>query len=206
MYHLSKKELVHIPQSMSLSSNLCRCHQICGIVVELVSWLLNPCYGQIHIVQLSSLNPWHCRQTGVLPGHHHLHWGCEWVVHVADWLCMSLLEGICCGWAVCIVVRWYASSLEGTHLWSVAHVVDGGGYQPCCDPAIDLIKHLSLLWNQIDPMKSALWFCGIHMWLSWTCGCSVGRLTLAHIPWQGEGLVWVWGIGVLAFMAVLGWR
>ena len=45
-------------------------------------------------------------------GRHHLHWVCEWAVHVVDWLWMSLLGGR----AVLVIVRWYASSMEGMRL------------------------------------------------------------------------------------------
>ena len=34
-------EPVQIPRSVSLSLDLCHCHQICGIVIELVLWLSN---------------------------------------------------------------------------------------------------------------------------------------------------------------------
>jgi hypothetical protein len=66
---LSKNEPAHIPRSVSLSSDLCRCRQIRSVVVELVSCrgcgirvvvvesvsLSSPCRCRVRVVRFSSL-------------------------------------------------------------------------------------------------------------------------------------------------------
>jgi len=108
---------------------------------------------------------------------------------------MSLLDGIHHGWAVLVIVRQYALSMEGMCLRSVVHIVDGGGYQPCCGPAVDLVKPLSLLWNRyrFHEIRAHQ----AHLGSEFACGGLVaivpviGGLGLAHIPQRGEGLMWV---------------
>ena len=119
--------------------------------------------------QPTSLNPHHCHQISV-------------VVELIS----SLSNPYCCGW---IRVIWLLS-LWNSNMWHCWTCI-------VCWTCIGVVESMLLLSNPCRKEARVTWRAfevGSKGWVQdvW------GRLMLAHIPWRGEGLVWVgcWCFGV----------